>query len=438
METQLGKTSKLNLIYFMISYFISNLASGVMYDTYVNYMHEVARPIATSFWSFYGYATFISAAFMLLIPKIGYKPLLILCNFSNIIAFVIVSFTTNTMILGFSTLISLTGLQLHLGILAPFISVNTDRLEDGGIKWFTRSYYIGYIGYFLATYLGGVAVVAVFSKLMNLHFGQAQELTRYMEKLSGDAYIQFLNSNRYVMLALALISALGIIPILLMQEVNEQRSENEKESWTNKFRQSLKVLGNKDARIYLVYWSLISFAMGLFASYYTVYLNRNLHIDKATSSLVVSISYMAIVVFMLFTPVVVKKLGPVNTIAAAVIFSVPFMMVIGFGDRFGRYVVPVVGVALFIRAGLANLSSPAESSLSMSLVPKELRPAYAAVINFVAGIISIISGEFTGRVLFITQEGYRYAYYIASVIYIAAGLVVFIGLRKHNRENNNE
>lgn len=68
------------------------------------------------------------------------------------------------------------------------------------------------------------------------------------------------------------------------------------------------VLFRKDAMMYLIYWALISFAMGLFfTSYYTVFLNRNLHIDKATSSLLVSIFYAAIVLFMLFTPFVVKN-----------------------------------------------------------------------------------------------------------------------------------
>ena len=78
--------------------------------------------------------------------------------------------------------------------------------------------------------------------------------------------------------------------------------------------------------MYLIYWALISFAMGLFTSYYTVFLNRNLHIDKATSSLLVSISYAAIVLFMLFTPFVVKKMGTVGTICFTVLLSVPVVI----------------------------------------------------------------------------------------------------------------
>lgn len=69
-----------------------------------------------------------------------------------------------------------------------------------------------------------------------------------------------------------------------------------------------QLLLNRYSRAYLLYWALISFAMGLFTSYYTVYLNRNLHIDKATSSLMVSISYVAIVLFMFLHQSVQKNL----------------------------------------------------------------------------------------------------------------------------------
>lgn len=205
-----------------------------------------------------------------------------------------------------------------------------------------------------------------------------------------------------------------------------------------KIKYGTKLLLNRDARIYILYWALISFAMGLFTAYYTVFLNRNLHIDKVTSSLMISISYIAIVIFMLFTPFAVKKLGRVGTIGFTVLTSVPFMIIIGMGGRFGHLTIPVVGVALFIRAGLANLSGPAESSVSMSIVSKNLRPVYTALINFLAGIISIVSGFFTGNWLFIKQSGYEYAYYIAAIIYTIAGIVIMVGLRKYNRRNDED
>ena len=248
------------------------------------------------------------------------------------------------------------------------------------------------------------------------------------------AYIQ---GNEDVLLITGIVAAIGILPCLLMQEKKDDYASAptlaDKQSLSQKAKDIMTLLLNRDAVTYLAYWTTISFAMGLFTSYYTVFLNRNLHIDKATSSLLVSISYIAIVLFMLFTPFVVKKLGNVGTICFTVLGSVPFMLIIANGDMFGNAMVPVVGVALFMRAGLANLCSPAESQLTMSIAPKTLRPAYTSVVNFLAGFVSILSGMFTGQILFVTQEGYKHAYYIAAVLYACAALIMFFGLRKYNR-----
>ena len=77
-----GRRKIWNITMFIISYALNNLVSGIIYDTYVNYMQEMARSVATSFWAFYGYATFISALMLLLIPKTGYKKLLVFCSAS--------------------------------------------------------------------------------------------------------------------------------------------------------------------------------------------------------------------------------------------------------------------------------------------------------------------------------------------------------------------
>lgn len=44
-----GKRYTWNIWMFIISFTLSNLISGVIYDTYVNYLQEVSRSVATSF-----------------------------------------------------------------------------------------------------------------------------------------------------------------------------------------------------------------------------------------------------------------------------------------------------------------------------------------------------------------------------------------------------
>lgn len=437
MEAQ--KRYKCNMILFIISYVINNLASGVLYDTYVNYLQDVQLSIATSFWAFYGYATFVSAALLLLAPKIGYKKLLMFCSLGTAFAFFGAVFIDNTFVLYLATLLALTGVQLHFIMLSPYVACYTEGLKGKEINWYTRTYYMGYIGYFIATYLGGAFVVKAFSVVAHISYGAAQEATRYITDMSASMHAYYLQGNRIVLAVVGVIALLSIVPVLLIKEEKADYATLEKTKsipLKEKLKSAGKLLLNKYARAYLIYWALISFAMGLFTSYYTVYLNRNLHIDKATSSLMVSISYIAIVVFMFFTPKCVKKFGKVGTIFFTVILSVPFMLIIGNGNRFGSLVIPIVGAALFIRAGLANLSSPADSALSMDVVPKNLRPIFTSVVNFSSGIVSILSGHFTGNYLFLTTAGYQYAYYIAAVLYAIAGIVLYAGLHKYNRRED--
>ncbi len=77
-----------------------------------------------------------------------------------------------------------------------------------------------------------------------------------------------------------------------------------------------------------------------------------------------------------------------------------------------------------------------DSALSMDVICKDLRPVYTSVVNFTAGIVSILSGHFTGNILFVHQSGYRQAYFIAAILYAIAGIVLYHGLHTFNHKEN--
>ena len=74
----------------------------------------------------------------------------------------------------------------------------------------------------------------------------------------------------------------------------------------------------------------------------------------------------------------------------------------------------------------------------MDVVPRDLRPIFTAMVNFTAGIISILSGNFTGSVLFVNESGYRVAYYIAAVLYGIAALVLWFGCKGFNEREEED
>ena len=435
-ETKLKK-NRWNLIMFIISYTINNIISGIVYDVYINYLQDTSESLAKSFWSYYGYSAFVGAFLLLFISKIGYKKIVIFCSLACSVTLIAVAYFKETYIFYISTLFILTGIQLHFSVLSPYIATYAEFKEK--IKWFSRAFYIGYVGFFLSTYLGGYFVVRLFARYIGKNFHEAKEITATVLEMDSITKGLYIDSMGKILMISGIISLLALIPAFLIKEEKEDYIYQKKEKHKlTEIKSNLKKLMKKNTVVYLIYWGLTNFGMGLFTSYFTVFLNRVLYIDKATSSLLVSISYGAMVIFMLFTDKCVKKFGQVVTLVGTSLMAIPFMLLIAQGDRFGNNMVWVVGISLFMRAGLMNLSSPIDSSFSMEIVEPELRPIYASIINFIAGIASIISGYYTGKYLFVNLEGYREAYYIAAGIYGVASLIFILNFMKYNRVSSEE
>lgn len=435
-ETKLKK-NRWNLIMFIISYTINNIISGIVYDVYINYLQDTSESLAKSFWSYYGYSAFVGAFLLLFISKIGYKKIVIFCSLACSVTLIAAAYFKETYIFYISTLFILTGIQLHFSVLSPYIATYAEFKEK--IKWFSRAFYIGYVGFFLSIYLGGYFVVRLFAKYIGKNFHEAKEITATVLEMNSVTKGLYIDSMGKILMISGIISLLALIPAFLIKEEKEDYIYQKKEKHKlTEIKSNLKKLMKKNTVVYLIYWGLTNFGMGLFTSYFTVFLNRVLYIDKATSSLLVSISYGAMVIFMLFTDKCVKKFGQVVTLVGTSLMAIPFMLLIAQGDRFGNNMVWVVGISLFMRAGLMNLSSPIDSSFSMEIVEPELRPIYASIINFIAGIASIVSGYFTGKYLFVNLEGYREAYYIAAEIYGVASLIFILNFMKYNRVSSEE
>lgn len=434
-----------NIWMFILSFALSNLISGVVYDVYINYLQDVARPIATSFWSYYGYATFISASLVLLVNRIGYKWTLLICPVTCFAAFMTVLYVDIPVLYQLTSILVLVGLQLHYAILAPFIAAHTSL--DNKTLWYSRTYWIGYGGWVLMTYFGGFLTVARFASRLGETFEFAKAQTKFIETFSPQMKAIYIASNQDVLVVTAAVAAVSIIPVLLIREHKEDYNPalsddacvNVNEQLKGKVKLLREYLMNRYVVSYIVYWALINFGMGLFTPYFSVFLNRSLHMDRVTASLLVSLSHVALVLFMMFTPRAVKKFGQIITLAGVSLISIPFMIMIANGDKFGVYAVPVVGFALFMRSGFMNLGYPIDSALPMEIVPSAMRPVMSFFVNSVAGLSGILSGWYTGNVLFVAESGYRNGYYIAAVCYLAGCMLLLVVFsRRFNRSSSVE
>jgi MFS family permease len=267
---------------------------------------------------------------------------------------------------------------------------------------------------------------------------QATALTEHVDKLSPSMMHQYILAQSDVLLMFAVVAALSLIPLLFIKEIpSDYKAETTKKQEKKKFDWS--IFTNKYVVYWLVYYALIRFGASLICPFFSVYLNKFVGIDRATTSMLVSFQQIAMVIFIMASPLITKKCGQVISLGGLGLLSIPFMLLIANGKAFGGGAVAVVGLALFMRSGLMNAANPIMNALPMEFVSKELRPAYNSAIFVAGSLTAIIAGYFTKGFLFKTNSGYNVAYYITAVIYtIASVLLIMVYKKKYNRPKEND
>lgn len=77
---------------------------------------------------------------------------------------------------------------------------------------------MGYVGYFLTTFLGGAATVKLFSSHAGISFERARKLTEYITETTGSTRDAYLAGNRDVLIITGVVTLLSIVPILFIRE----------------------------------------------------------------------------------------------------------------------------------------------------------------------------------------------------------------------------
>lgn len=421
---------------YIISYIFMGLLSGIAFDVLVTFLQQVSLETAKSFSSYMGYSTFLGAIMLLLAPKIGYKKLIITGPIMVIGALVAIPYVHVSFIYPVATLLVLTGVTLFDIVLPPYFTAYTTPENRQFV--FSTAIWTNVAGMALATFFGGSLIVNRFASRIGMDKAKASALTEQVDKLSPDMMHQYILAQSDVLLMFAVIAALSLIPLLFIKEVPSDYREEVKEHQEKK-KFDWSIFTNKYVVYWLVYYALIRFGASLICPFFSVYLNKFVGINRATTSMLVSFQQVAMVVFMIISPLITKKCGQVMALGGLGLLSIPFMMLIANGKAFGSGAVVVVGLALFMRSGLMNAANPIMNSLPMEFVSKELRPAYNSAIFVAGSVTAIIAGYFTKGFLFKTNSGYNVAYYITAVIYtVASVLLIMVYNKKYNRPEEND
>ncbi|NEU05415.1 MULTISPECIES: MFS transporter [Clostridium] len=433
MSEELKKRYKHNSNMFIISYIFMGIMSGMAFDALVTFLNQAAPSVAASYSTYMGIATLLTAGLVALAPKLGYKKILISGPVLTILALVLVNVTGNTFVIMFVTLSLLAGVVLFDAILPPFLTQYTSVEERD--KVFSRTLYTNVIGMTLATFSGGMLIVSRFASRLGITYGEAKSLSANIDGFTEAQNFAYTLAHKDVLLMFLIVGVLALLPLLLLKEVKADYEVSTEGDTKQKI--DWKVLGNKYALLYLVYNFLTRFGASLITPYFSVFLGT-LGIDRSTVSTLVTAQYAAMVIFMIFSPWLSKTFGRVVSIGALAALSIPFMLIIGNGDKFGSMMVLAVGIGLFFRSGLMNAANPIVQSLPMEFVTKELRPAYSSIIFLSQAVAQTLAGIFTAAFLFNSaffgQGGYRIAYYITAVIYSIATIIILTQFtKKFNR-----
>jgi len=421
---------------FIILYCSIGVVSGILFDSLMTFLQATSPELAKSFASYLGLSTFAGALIMLLVPKLGYKRIMLCGAIVGVMSMIAVINVQKSFLVHISVFLLITSISLFDVVLPPYLSTYTT--EQNRSVFFTRALFSNISGAIIGTFLGGPMIVWKLSMKLHISYQYTKEMTERVQEFSSIQYNYYVAAHREVLLFFVFILSLAIVPILFISEAQADYRETiiEKKIKNSRFQWNLHF--NKYAAIFLAYMGICKIAASMIIPYVSIYLGI-LGIDRATTSMIITAQYFAIGSFMLITPYLVKRIGQVKTLGWLCLASIPFMFIIGNIGFLGSNVAWLVGCALFFRTGLINATNPIVTSLPMELVSKSLRPVYASSIFIVQGLSQTVTGLFTKQFLFTSNTGYSQAYIIAGFLFsIASILLLFIFTKDYNFPKNHE
>ncbi|WP_297523210.1 MFS transporter [uncultured Clostridium sp.] len=421
-----------NCYTFIAGFVFLGIITGVSIDTFVSYLQLKSPEVTAAFSSYLGVAILIGAIIITLIPRFGYKKILLPFPILIIISIIGIMYVKSNILLGILIVLFLSGINVSQYVLAPMLSSYT-TLENR-TKMFSRALYANMAGTAIGSLFDGNLVVYFFSKYLHIGYSVANNLSAHPKLLDESQRLSYLSSYKMVFWIVCVLAVIAFVITLFLREKKEDYQENVTREAKAKAKFNFAMFENKDLIVWLIWTFLIGFGAALICPYFPVFLNEFLHIDRGVISVIIALTYVASVLFMMVTPFVEEKLGSIIALVGCFILTIPLFILIANGQIFGSFIVVGIGVTLFLRSGFANACQPIQQALPMSFVKKSDRAFYNAVITVCSSAGYILGGIFTKTILFTTTSGYRQAYYITAVCYLVANLLVLaLFYKKYNR-----
>lgn len=226
------------------------------------------------------------------------------------------------------------------------------------------------------------------------------------------------NQLQNYQITLTLFSAFTFIGIFFLTKIQDKIVVT-KFSFTQQIKGILSLATNNANVIkLLICHALIGIGAGLIVPLLNVFLRNNVGATTGQIGTIMSISQTTTAVAALIAPFIVLKLGKIKGISFLRLLSIPFLIAIALLQN-----IYLVGMAVFIRGSLMNMTQPVEQEFSMGLVDKEQRASLSALLRTMDSggrAISVLAGGYI-----MSNLGYTIPYYITCVIYLFTTVIFY-------------
>jgi MFS family permease len=285
------------------------------------------------------------------------------------------------------------GLSFILVSLFPFLTENSTSKERIHLFSIDTAIYSGAImaGNFLGGWLPTI-------------FGSVLSVTE-----------ESLEAYRSSLLISAVILSMCLLPLYLIRE---------KKSDTVLHRNPFKNLVSTDFIIkFMIISVFVGIIYGLISPFYNVFFKNQLLASTEQIGTLYSLSEVAAVFAVVFSPFIVGVLGKVKSVTFLQILMVPFIMMMVLS-----YNIYMVGIAFLIKISLESLTSPIYSNFVMERLKEQERASVNGMRNMIQnlawGVASIAAGILMARGMYSTP------FFITSVLIVIGFSLFYIFFRK--------
>lgn len=175
---------------------------------------------------------------------------------------------------------------------------------------------------------------------------------------------------------------------------------------------------------------LIGLGAGLFIPYFNIYFVQHLGATSALFGLIDGLANTLNAVLTLLAPLLVLRIGKVNSIALTQLISVPLMLIVGLASW-----LPIAAVLYPLRQGAMDMTNGISQVYAMEAVPKEHRGLANSSYQTARQVAVALSTPLGG--LIIAHIGFAPVFIIAAIFYVLA-ISLFWGRFRHRQDDEKQ